>query len=166
MGLFLLASIVPDSQALSQKRRSKSSSSRSYSSKPKKKSSKPRKSKKSNAKSSYAKKSKSSYGGGCAATTKKGTACKRSPSAESSYCWQHARMYGSQTPTRETSEEKTASSVKQFSGGCAATTQKGTACKRAPSSESKYCWQHAAMYDGDGEEAASSDDSDEEVLEE
>ena len=165
VSLFFLACVIPDSQAFSQKRRSKSSS-RSYSSKPRKKSSKPRKSTKSYAKkSSYSTKSKSSVGGGCAATTAKGTACKRSPSAGSSYCWQHARMYGSETASNEPSS-KTASSVKQYSGGCAATTLKGTACKRSPSGDSKYCWQHATMYDEDQDKKDDDDDGDEDTIEE
>lgn len=71
----------------------------------------------------------------CAATTKRGTQCKRNASPDSQYCWQHG---GTTKAERMASGESTMTRVSQ----CAATTKKGTQCKRKAKAGSKFCWQH------------------------
>lgn len=90
------------------------------------------------------------FAGQCAATTKKGTQCKRNTQAGSSYCWQHARMYDeSESSKKITPVAKSDSLIKsspnkkeQVSTQCAATTKKGARCKRTAKAGSSYCWQH------------------------
>lgn len=71
----------------------------------------------------------------CAATTKKGTQCKRQAAAGSLYCWQHGKATSQSTDA--VSSSKTDSLVR-----CKAITKAGTQCKRKPSLGSNYCWQH------------------------
>lgn len=133
---FVTETIVPD-YAVAQKHRSSSS---------KKKSSKSRKTKsgKKSKKSYQSKKySQKTSIGGCGATTKKGTSCKRSASS-GGYCWQHGGgKSGDDTVAKSTvTNEKV--TTKTYSGGCEAITTKGTRCKRKAKDSFKYCWQHAA----------------------
>ena len=71
----------------------------------------------------------------CAATTKKGTQCKRQAAAGSLYCWQHGKATSQSTAA--VSSSKTDSLVR-----CKAITKAGTQCKRKPSLGSNYGWQH------------------------
>lgn len=80
----------------------------------------------------------------CAATTKKGTQCKRPPSPGSEYCWQHGGTTKAQRAAGITAEE----------GRCKATTKAGTQCKRNAQAGSQFCWQHASS-DGDMSEKKS-----------
>ena len=70
----------------------------------------------------------------CAATTKKGTQCKRQAAAGSSYCWQHGGKAKRATATPATTPENLTQ--------CKAITKEGTQCKRNASYGSNYCWQH------------------------
>ncbi len=98
----------------------------------------------------------------CAATTKKGTQCKRQASPGSEFCWQHggstkaqrASNQGASAQNRTTRNED-ANDVTTASGGmCQATTKAGTQCKRKAQAGGKYCFQHAAMARDDGADAA------------
>ena len=71
----------------------------------------------------------------CAATTKKGTQCKRQASAGSLYCWQHGKT--TSQGTAAVPSPRTDSLVQ-----CKAITKAGTKCQRKPSRGSNYCWQH------------------------
>ncbi len=71
----------------------------------------------------------------CAATTKKGTQCKRQAAAGSLYCWQHGKATSQSTAAVPSAQ--TNSLVR-----CKAITKAGTQCKRKPSPGSNYCWQH------------------------
>ena len=91
----------------------------------------------------------------CAATTKKGTQCKRQASPGSSYCWQHGgttkaeRAAGAnnaapvQTRRAPRNESAGAIAAPVADGRCQATTKAGTQCKRKAQAGSKYCFQHA-----------------------
>lgn len=91
----------------------------------------------------------------CAATTKKGTQCKRQASPGSQYCWQHGgttkaeRAAGGadaapvQTRRAPQRGENAGTIVATESDGrCQATTKAGTQCKRKAQSGSKFCFQH------------------------
>jgi len=93
----------------------------------------------------------------CAATTKKGTQCKRQASPGSHYCWQHGgttkaeRAAGGEVvpvQTRRVSRSETGALVAPAADGrCQATTKKGTQCKRKAQVGSRFCFQHASMAD-------------------
>ena len=98
----------------------------------------------------------------CAATTKKGTQCKRQASPGSSYCWQHGgttkaeRAAGMTAPAPErrvrnvdTSEQAATAPVAD--GRCQATTKSGAQCKRKANPGSKFCWQHGATANSDAD---------------
>ena len=117
----------------------------------------------------------------CAATTKKGTQCKRQASPGSEFCWQHGGTTKAErgangeneTPKRATrraerevhadeapakkarparSENVAANDAPAAAEGqCQATTKKGTQCRRKAVDGGKYCAQHAAK---NGEAAA------------
>ena len=91
----------------------------------------------------------------CAATTKKGTQCKRNASPGSSYCWQHGgttkaeRAAGGADATpvqtrRAAQRSENAGSVAAPVSDvrCQATTKAGAQCKRKAQPGSKFCWQH------------------------
>ena len=91
----------------------------------------------------------------CAATTKKGTQCKRQASPGSQYCWQHGgttkaeRAAGMTAPSterrvRNADVTEVAAAVPVVGGLCQATTKAGTQCKRKANPGSKFCWQHGA----------------------
>lgn len=92
--------------------------------------------------------------GQCQATTKKGSQCKRNAQSGSIYCWQHESMYGGAKKETTKPEQKPdtiqpinkPTEVKPkketVSTQCAATTKKGTRCKRTAKAGSSYCWQH------------------------
>jgi hypothetical protein len=94
------------------------------------------------------------YAGQCAATTKKGSQCKRNAQSGSIYCWQHERMYGGtskestepapkvETPTPTKKSSEVTPKKETVSTQCAATTKKGTRCKRTAKAGSSFCWQH------------------------
>ncbi|MBQ3290441.1 MAG: hypothetical protein IJH50_13650 [Kiritimatiellae bacterium] len=95
----------------------------------------------------------------CAATTKKGTQCKRQASPGSEFCWQHggttkserAAGQSSAAPSKTTRRAESSETVPvpaTVGGQCAATTKAGTRCKRKAQAGSRYCFQHAAMADG------------------
>ena len=96
----------------------------------------------------------------CAATTKKGTQCKRQASPGSSYCWQHGgttkaeRASGAnnaapvQTRRAPRNESAGAIAAPVSDGRCQATTKAGTQCKRKAQAGSKYCFQHAESASG------------------
>ncbi len=91
----------------------------------------------------------------CAATTKKGTQCKRQASPGSQYCWQHGgttkaeRAAGANNAvpvqTRRAPRNGSAGAIEApvADGRCQATTKAGTQCKRKAQAGSKYCFQHA-----------------------
>ena len=104
----------------------------------------------------------------CAATTKKGTQCKRQASPGSLYCWQHGgttkaeRAAGMSAPsperrTRNADATEQAAPVPVTDGRCQATTKAGTQCKRKATPGSRFCWQHGGAKSADGvvEETAS-----------
>ena len=91
----------------------------------------------------------------CAATTKKGTQCKRQASPGSQYCWQH----GGTTKAERTADGEAAPvQTRRTNGGavvasaadgrCQATTKAGTQCKRKAQAGGKYCAQHAVILGG------------------
>ena len=87
----------------------------------------------------------------CAATTKKGTQCKRQASANSQFCWQHggstkAQQAGGTTDAPAAAATRTAP---QVSTRCQATTKSGTPCTRPAKAGSKFCWQHGADMPGE-----------------
>lgn len=91
----------------------------------------------------------------CAATTKKGTQCKRQASPGSSYCWQHGGKASSGSATVAQSADaqdnvQTGTSYQQ----CHATTKQGARCPRKAQAGSSYCWQHSTT-GGDNNEASS-----------
>ena len=98
----------------------------------------------------------------CAATTKKGTQCKRQASPGSEFCWQHGgttkaeRATGGKTApvqTRRTPRGETGAVVAPAADGrCQATTRKGAQCKRQAQAGGRFCAQHATMA-GDAESA-------------
>lgn len=105
----------------------------------------------------------------CAATTKKGTQCKRQASPGSSYCWQHGgttnaeRAAGAnannavpvQTRRRSPRNEGAGAIAAPIADSrCQATTKAGTQCKRKAQAGSKYCFQHAESASGVVAEAA------------
>ena len=96
----------------------------------------------------------------CAATTKKGTQCKRNASPGSQYCWQHGgttkaeRAGGEAAPvqTRRAKrgvEDVGAAVAPAADGRCQATTKAGTQCKRKAQPGSKFCFQHSAAEGGE-----------------
>ena len=100
----------------------------------------------------------------CAATTKKGTQCKRQASPGSQYCWQHGGTTkaeraagGDGTPeqTRRATRGGGAGGIVTpvADGRCQATTKAGTQCKRNAQPGSKYCFQHSAAVGGEAEVA-------------
>ncbi len=104
----------------------------------------------------------------CAATTKKGTQCKRQASPGSEFCWQHggttkAERAGngeSEAPKRARKSAKAESEAPTANdapaaveGQCQATTKRGTQCKRKAVEGGKYCAQHAARLGGGEAEA-------------
>ena len=107
----------------------------------------------------------------CAATTKKGTQCKRQASPGSEFCWQHggttkaerAENGESEAPKRarkaakaetEAPTEPAANDAPAVAEGqCQATTRRGTPCKRKAQAGGKYCAQHAAKMGGGEAEA-------------
>ncbi len=104
----------------------------------------------------------------CAATTKKGTQCKRQASPGSEFCWQHggttkAERAGngeSEAPKRARKAAKAESEAPAANdapaaveGQCQATTRRGTQCKRKAVEGGKYCAQHAARLGGGEAEA-------------
>ena len=103
----------------------------------------------------------------CAATTKKGTQCKRQASPGSEYCWQHGGTTKAQRAANGESEapkrsRKAAQAEPEAPASndapavaesqCQATTKSGAPCKRKAQAGGKYCAQHAAKM-GDGESA-------------
>ena len=91
----------------------------------------------------------------CAATTQKGTQCKRQASPGSQYCWQHGgttkaeRAAGgadaAPVQTRRAAQRgETAGTVAASvsDGRCQATTKAGAQCKRKAQPGSKFCFQH------------------------
>ena len=102
----------------------------------------------------------------CAATTKKGTQCKRQASPGSEFCWQHGgttkgergegRSASRAEPvTPRPAPQPTVETETASESQCAATTKSGAQCKRKAVQGGKYCAQHAAK---NGEAAASSDE--------
>ena len=105
----------------------------------------------------------------CAATTKKGTQCKRQASPGSEFCWQHggttkAERAGngeSEAPKRARKAAKAESEAPAANndapaaveGQCQATTKRGTQCRRKAVEGGKYCAQHAARMGGGEAEA-------------
>ena len=96
----------------------------------------------------------------CAATTKKGTQCKRQASPGSQYCWQHGgttkaeRAAGgadaAPVQTRraaQRSESAGTVATPVSDGRCQATTKAGTQCKRNAQPGSKFCFQHGESAD-------------------
>ena len=71
----------------------------------------------------------------CAATTQKGTQCKRQASPDSTYCWQHGGTTKAERAAKAAEEEAD-------KARCQATTQNGEQCKRLAAPNSSYCWQH------------------------
>ena len=103
----------------------------------------------------------------CAATTKKGTQCKRPASPGSEYCWQHGGTTKAQRAANGESEapkrsRKAAQAEPEapaandapaaVEGQCQATTKRGTQCRRKAVEGGKYCAQHAGKMSG-GESA-------------
>lgn len=88
--------------------------------------------------------------GQCAATTKKGTQCKRNAASGSEYCWQHGGRSSATTKSAPAPAPETGTSVKKNtpakntaeSTQCQATTKKGKQCSRKAKSGSSFCWQH------------------------
>lgn len=79
----------------------------------------------------------------CAATTKKGTLCKRAPVPGSQYCWQHggrSAVKSTPTPSAATTSVVTPTTVDE--NRCKGKTKAGAQCKRSARKGSKYCWQH------------------------
>ena len=74
----------------------------------------------------------------CAATTKRGTQCKRQASPDSPYCWQHGG-----TTKAQRAAGMTVADVAKLR--CKATTKAGTQCKRSAQTGLDYCWQHAGQ---------------------
>ena len=104
----------------------------------------------------------------CAATTKKGTQCKRQASPGSEYCWQHGGTTKAQRAANGESEapkrsRKAAQAEPEapaandapaaVEGQCQATTKRGTQCRRKAVEGGKYCAQHAARMSGGEAEA-------------
>lgn len=91
----------------------------------------------------------------CAATTKKGTQCKRQASPGSSYCWQHGgkASSGSATTAQSANAQENGQSESSYRQ-CQATTAQGARCSRKAQAGSSYCWQHSAA-GGDDSEASS-----------
>ena len=101
----------------------------------------------------------------CAATTKKGTQCKRQASPGSQYCWQHGgttkaeRASGEAAPVqtrraKRGGEDAGAAVAPAADGRCQATTKAGAQCRRKAQAGSKYCFQHAGSAAGVDAEAA------------
>ena len=103
----------------------------------------------------------------CAATTRKGTQCKRSASPGSEYCWQHGGTTKAQRAANGESEAPKRSrraaqaepeapaandAPAAVEGQCQATTKRGTQCRRKAVEGGKYCAQHAGKMGG-GESA-------------
>ena len=91
----------------------------------------------------------------CAATTKKGTQCKRQASPSSQYCWQHGgttkaeRTAGGDAAPAQTRRTNGGAVVAPAADGrCQATTKAGTQCKRKAQANGKYCAQHAVILGG------------------
>ena len=91
----------------------------------------------------------------CAATTKKGTQCKRQASPGSQYCWQHGgttkaeRTAGGEAKPVQTRRTNGGAVVAPAADGrCQATTKAGTQCKRKAQAGGKYCAQHAVILGG------------------
>ena len=97
----------------------------------------------------------------CAATTKKGSQCKRQASPGSQYCWQHGgttkaeRDAGQTAPSpdrrvsnRGQGEQSAGATV--AGGRGQATTKAGTQCKRKADPGSQYCWQHGGAKNAQG----------------
>ena len=82
----------------------------------------------------------------CAATTKKGTQCKRQASADSRFCWQHGGATKAQQASGATAAPVSAAArtVPQVTTRCQATTKSGAPCSRPAKAGSKFCWQHGA----------------------
>jgi hypothetical protein len=104
----------------------------------------------------------------CAATTKKGTQCKRQASPGSEVCWQHGGTTKAQRAANGESEapkrsRKAAQAEPEapaandapaaVEGQCQATTKRGTQCRRKAVEGGKYCAQHAARMSGGESEA-------------
>ena len=103
----------------------------------------------------------------CAATTRKGTQCKRPASPGSEYCWQHGGTTKAQRAANGESEAPKRSrraaqaepeapaandAPAAVEGQCQATTKRGTQCRRKAVEGGKYCAQHAGKMGG-GESA-------------
>lgn len=114
----------------------------------------------------------------CAATTKKGTQCKRQASPGSEFCWQHggttkadreaqgggAAEAPTARPVKRAKPKKAEAAVEETpaavpsadaasaEGRCAAMTKAGTPCKRKAVAGSRFCFQHGAK-DGGASEA-------------
>ena len=92
----------------------------------------------------------------CAATTKKGTQCKRQASPGSQYCWQH----GGTTKAERAAGGADAAPVQSAivapvtDGRCQTTTKAGTQCKRKAQPGSKFCFQHGGETAGGVESEA------------
>ena len=104
----------------------------------------------------------------CAATTKKGTQCKRQASPGSEFCWQHGGTTKAQRAANGESEapkrSRKAAQVEPeapaandapaaVEGQCQATTKRGTQCRRKAVEGGKYCAQHAGKMGGGESEA-------------
>lgn len=77
----------------------------------------------------------------CAATTKKGTRCKRAPVPGSAFCWQHGGRSAAKSGNVATTTSATVpANVNE--NRCKAITKAGAQCKRNARQGSKYCWQH------------------------
>ena len=104
----------------------------------------------------------------CAATTRKGTQCKRPASPGSEYCWQHGGTTKAQRAANGESEAPRRSrraaqaepeapaandAPAAVEGQCQATTKRGTQCRRKAVEGGKYCVQHAGKMGGGESEA-------------
>lgn len=81
----------------------------------------------------------------CAATTKKGTQCKRQTLPGSQFCWQHGgarKAQGESAPEAKLTPAPV-SQTTVTAGQCKGVTTAGRRCNRKASPGSDYCWQHA-----------------------
>ena len=81
----------------------------------------------------------------CAATTKKGTQCKRQTLPGSQFCWQHggARKAQGESAPVATLTPAPVSQTTVTAGQCKGVTTAGRRCNRKANPGSDYCWQHA-----------------------
>ena len=79
----------------------------------------------------------------CAATTKKGTQCKRQASPGSQYCWQHGGTAKAQQGSAK-AEAPARAAKTETTAQCKGMTASGKRCSHKAQPGSDYCWQHGA----------------------